>query len=195
MSRTSLHENKFLENCFKTKTLFTRLIPNVFEENLYYSMAHILIWFIFQNYFFAMIFPQPYQLWDFITPWLVLQFIKQPFIKGFLLGAFASILVESSSSVSFGYFIFLYWVLCSALNYFKDSFSWRSFITWQYSLTACLLLYFAYEVLYIILLGKIAVLSFEYFKFALLRLGISISIGLLLIRVFMNEQSYFSEES
>lgn len=174
---------------------FTRLFPNLHEENIYYCLSHVLAFFILQTYIFSMFSSQHYQLWDFITPWLIFQFVKQSFYKGFLLGLFASVLLESNGSVSFGYFIFLYWILCSLINYLKDSFSWRSYVSWKYSMLASILIYILYEVVYIASLGKTAVISIEYAQFAMMRLAISSLFGLVLIKFFMKDQSYFSDNT
>ncbi len=123
---------------------------------------------------------------DFLTPWLVITFIRQRAPQACLMAVAGGLLLETRLAVPAGLYICAYLIVCTLLVQVRPALSWRYRTPWLFCYAAATLWLIVFEGFVIHFLKSSSPLSqWEFLLQSILRILVAISLGMALSRKWM----------
>lgn len=160
-----------------------KLRPNT--GRLWHDVLFLLIAAVLQIFILPSIFGKHLTI-DILTPWLAISFVRQHSLQATILALVGALVLEMHDAVPAGMYIVIYWIMANVIINMRLTISWRHAIPWLVMYTLCSIWVVFFEAFVTILKVGVDVLDLQYWWYQLIRIAISVGIGMFFCREWLD---------
>lgn len=160
-----------------------KLRPNT--GRLWHDILFLLIVAVLQIFILPSLFGKRLVI-DLLTPWLAISFVRQHALQATVLALVGACVLEMHDAVPAGMYIVIYWIMCNVIINMRLTLSWRHSIPWLVMYSLCSVWVIFFEAFVTILKVGVDALDLQYWWYQLIRVAISMAIGMYLCREWLD---------